>query len=67
MLFWRYMHKEFSGEGFLAGGFSGGQKIHFFCPVQEKNTVTAWHTQSVEISLTGAENQMMFLWNSDEE
>ena len=58
------MHKEFSGEGFLAGG---GQKIHFFCPVQEKNTATAWHTQSVEISLTGAENQMMFLWNSDEE
>ena len=61
------MHKEFSGEGFLAGGFSGGQKIHFFCPVQENNTVTAWYTQSVEISLTGAENQKMFLWNSGEE
>ena len=63
------MHKEFFGEGFLAGGRGGlgGEKIHFFCPVQENNTVTAWHTQSVEISLTGAANQMMFLWNSDEE
>ena len=60
------MHKEFSGEGFLAGGISGGGRKFTFS-VQEDNTVTAWHTQSVEISLTGAENQMMFLWNSDEE